>query len=180
MVETKPVVSDRSFRRVVTTRDAEGRSRILIEGPGRNFGTLHEFWATDPGDELLAPDLADAVLRPFKIGPTDGGTVFRFVEIEPEAKFAHLSEEERREAVRYAFSRVSSEGALVNTSRHPAMHQTETVDYIVILSGSLTMLLDDGEVELGPLDVVVQRGTNHAWVNKSNDIVLLAAVLTAA
>ena len=168
------------YRRVVTTRSAAGRSHIFIDGRARNFGTLHEHWMTDGGAPPLHAAVADPVWRPFKIEPQSGGTVFRFVEIEPEAKFAHLSDEERRKAVRFTFSRVASENALVNTARHPAMHQTETVDYIIVLSGCVTMLLDEGEVELRPFDVVVQRGTNHAWVNKSSEPALLAAVLTAA
>ena len=59
------------------------------------------------------------------------------------------------------------------------MHQTETIDYIIVLKGELTMLLEDGEVHLKPLDVVVQRGTNHAWVNRGSEPALLAAVLIA-
>ncbi len=180
VVQTGNPKSDRSFRRVVTTRDPAGRSRILLDGPGRNLGTLHEFWATDAGQNRLAVDPSDAMDRPFRISPGNGGSVFRFVEIEPESRLAHLSEEERRAVVRHAFSRVGSEEALVDTRRHHAMHQTETVDYIVVLAGRLTMLLDEGEVELGPLDVIVQRGTNHAWSNRTEEIVLLAAVLLSA
>ncbi len=57
------------------------------------------------------------------------------------------------------------------------MHQTPTVDYIILLSGRVTLLLDDDECELQPFDVVVQRGTNHAWINKGNEPALLIAVL---
>lgn len=48
------------------------------------------------------------------------------------------------------------------------MHRTETVDYAVVLQGELTMLLDDSEVTLRAGDVAIQRGTNHAWVNRSD------------
>ncbi|MDT1898668.1 cupin domain-containing protein, partial [Acinetobacter baumannii] len=44
---------------------------------------------------------------------------------------------------------------------------TESVDYGVVLHGALTLVLDDSEVALAPGDVVVQRGTNHAWANRS-------------
>ena len=53
------------------------------------------------------------------------------------------------------------------------MHKTRTVDYIILLSGNVTMLLDDDEVDLEPFDVVVQRGTNHAWVNHGEQEALL-------
>ena len=65
----------------------------------------------------------------------------------------------------------------VDTSRHPAMHKTKTIDYIILLKGDVTLLLDEGEVRLEPFNVVVQRGTNHAWVNNGNEPALLIAVL---
>jgi hypothetical protein len=66
------------------------------------------------------------------------------------------------------------------TSRHPGMHKTHTIDYIVPLSGEVTLLLDKGEADLKPFDVVVQRGTSHAWVNKGKEPALIAAVLIDA
>ena len=57
------------------------------------------------------------------------------------------------------------------------MHKTETIDYIIILKGDVTLILDEEEVELKPFDVVVQRGTNHAWINNGNEPALLIAVL---
>ena len=50
------------------------------------------------------------------------------------------------------------------------MHRTETIDYAVILSGEITMFLDDQDVELKAGDTVVQCGTNHAWVNRSGAV----------
>ena len=65
----------------------------------------------------------------------------------------------------------------VDSSRHPAMHKTKTIDYIILLKGDVTLLLDEDEVRLKPFDVVVQRGTNHAWVNNGDEPALLIAVL---
>jgi quercetin dioxygenase-like cupin family protein len=64
--------------------------------------------------------------------------------------------------------------------RHPGMHRTRTIDYVVLLSGEVTLLLDKGEVDLKPFDVVVQRGTSHAWVNKGKEPGLIVAVLIDA
>lgn len=180
MSETDPRIKASPFRRVVTIRDERGRSKVLLDLPGRQFGTLHELWMTDADAATAGGKPQDAVLRPFRISPTRGGSVFRFVTIEPESSLAGLTDEERRGRVRAAFAAVGSEDALVETSRHPAMHQTPTIDYIVVLAGRLSMLLDEGEVELGPHDVVVQRGTNHAWINRSEEPALLAAVLISA
>jgi len=64
-----------------------------------------------------------------------------------------------------------------DTTRHPGMHKTKTIDYIILLSGNATLLLDDDEVQLQPFDVVVQRGTNHAWVVDGTESALFIAVL---
>jgi uncharacterized cupin superfamily protein len=57
------------------------------------------------------------------------------------------------------------------------MHRTETIDYAVILSGEITMLLDDEDVHLKAGDVVVQCGTNHAWSNRSDAVCEVLFVL---
>ena len=57
------------------------------------------------------------------------------------------------------------------------MHKSDTIDYIILLKGDVTLILDQEEVDIKPFDVVVQRGTNHAWVNNGNDPALLIAVL---
>jgi quercetin dioxygenase-like cupin family protein len=60
------------------------------------------------------------------------------------------------------------------------MHKTESIDYIVLLKGDVSLILDEEEVRLQPFDVVVQRGTNHAWVNHGDEPALLIAVLIDA
>ena len=76
-----------------------------------------------------------------------------------------------------AFEKVGAAHHRVDTTKHPAMHKTDTVDYIILLKGDVTLMLDEEEVDLKPFDVVVQRGTNHAWVNNGNEPALLIAVL---
>ena len=63
------------------------------------------------------------------------------------------------------------------TGRHPLMHRTETIDYAIVLSGEITMLLDDSEVLLKAGDILVQCGTNHAWANRSNEPCTVAFIL---
>jgi quercetin dioxygenase-like cupin family protein len=76
------------------------------------------------------------------------------------------------------FRAVGSPAARVDTSRHPLMHTTPTVDYILLLSGRISLLLDEGEpIELQPLDAVVQRRTNHFWVNTGREPALLMCVM---
>ena len=62
----------------------------------------------------------------------------------------------------------------------PVWHTTETVDYDIVLSGELVLMLDAGEVTLHPGDVVIQRNTAHAWRNPTNAPVHWVAVLVPA
>ena len=63
----------------------------------------------------------------------------------------------------------------------PTMHRTETIDYIVVLSGKIDMELDEGEiVTLNTGDVMVQRGTNHAWINRYDEVCRMVFVLVDA
>ena len=61
--------------------------------------------------------------------------------------------------------------------RHPMMHSTRSLDYAIIMSGEIDMLLDDSEVHLKAGDVVVQQATNHAWVNRSGKPCRVAFIL---
>jgi uncharacterized cupin superfamily protein len=68
-----------------------------------------------------------------------------------------------------AFSQIGDVAAstVKAASPHPLMHRTESVDYGIVIEGEMTLILDDSEVLLKPGSVVVQRGTNHAWANRS-------------
>jgi uncharacterized cupin superfamily protein len=61
--------------------------------------------------------------------------------------------------------------------RHPFMHRTRTIDYAIVMQGEIDMLLDDSEIHLKAGDVLVQQGTNHAWVNRGKDICRIAFIL---
>jgi mannose-6-phosphate isomerase-like protein (cupin superfamily) len=164
----------RESRRVVTGHDAEGKSTIIIDGPPTPSGA---FWLTDgaPADNATLGDAAQLVR---KLEPSPGGTIFRYAVIPPEDP--NISAEERERAAAKLFAQMDAVHCRTDISRHPGMHKTSTVDYVVLLSGEVTMLLDRGEVNLKPFDVVVQRGTSHAWVNKGNEPAVLAAVLVDA
>ena len=77
------------------------------------------------------------------------------------------------------FGQLSSthQPSAADSAKHPTMHKTDSIDYLVVISGSMHMLMEEGEVELHAGDCIVQRGTNHAWVNRSGKPCLLAAVL---
>ena len=162
------------FRRIVTGHDTEGTSIIVSDGPP---APIAEFWVTDsaPADNSNPKDAAN---RPRRLEPPSGGSKFRFFTVEPEDPSVPAAQREEMAARR--FEAIGASHCRVDTRRHPAMHKTSTVDYIILLSGQVTMLLDRSEVDLKPFDVVIQRGTNHAWVNKGKEPALLVAVLIDA
>ena len=90
---------------------------------------------------------------------------------------AHLSDEEKRKANAEWFAAMNGAHLQPDTSKHPAMHRSPTTDYIILLSGEITLMLDKEERTLKPLDCVIQRGTNHAWINRGSEPALLMAVL---
>lgn len=167
------------MRRIVTGHDEKGKSVITIDGPparslGEEAGGLYELWNTD-GNEINTLDEIDRADDEVLLSPPNGGTKFRYFQINPtpEGVPADLIEAATAEA----FEKMGAAHHRVDTTRHPAMHKTKTIDYIILLKGDVTLLLDNEEVDLKPFDVVVQRGTNHAWVNNGNEPALFIAVL---
>ena len=108
--------------------------------------------------------------------PTNNGSVVRINRFAPESEaIRNMSVEESRAA----FAALGNEQASTfgRGGRHPLMHRTESIDYAIVLSGEITMLLDEEEVHLKAGDVLIQCGTNHAWSNRSNDICEVAFIL---
>ncbi len=171
------------FRRLVTANSASGKSRIVSDAPtphvlqsGQDRGLVN-FWATEGG----APDLdtQDGAARPVRLEPPSQGTVFRFFQLAPAAETA-VSLEEAEAAAANAFELMGAPHVRVDTSRHPSMHRSETLDYIIVLRGRVKLLLDEDDAVLEPFDVVIQRGTNHAWINLGSKPALLMGVLIDA
>jgi quercetin dioxygenase-like cupin family protein len=171
----------RPIRRVVTGHDERGRAVVVMDGPAANVlhrpsrpgVALTDLWATS-GTPAARTD-GDPVDRPVVLYPPPGGTVFRIIQFDPEdpGDLAHADGAT-------AFAAMGAAGTVVAGARHPYMHRTDTVDYAMVLQGSITMLLDDEDVELSSGDVVIQNGTNHAWANRGDAPCLMAFVLIDA
>jgi len=167
------------MRRIVTGNNDNGKSIVTIDGPparsiGEDVGGLFELWNTD-GNKVISTDLIDRADDEIILSPPRGGTKFRYFQINPLPE--GVPEDMLQEIAADAFEKVGAAHHRVDTSKHPAMHKTETVDYIILLQGDVTLILDEEEVDIKPFDVVVQRGTNHAWVNNGTEPALLIAVL---
>jgi len=170
----------RKPRRIVTGHNVQGKSVVLFhDEPPHAMGPAVEIWATDQTPASIRGN-ADASDRPVRLQPPPRGSLFRYFTIAPESQTAHLDEKTRADMALQMFASIGAHDVLVDTTRHPAMHRTRSIDYIILLSGKVTLLLDEGDVELEPFDVVVQRGTNHAWANHGTEPALLVGILIDA
>jgi len=166
-------------RRIVTGHDLQGRSVVVSDAPATNIlggddRGLINLWSTQASPASYdAPDpMAGDVVG---LLPPTNGTIFRFFQIPPEGEGP--ASPEVYAGTRAVFEAMGAGHCQPDTSRHPAMHKTESVDYIVLLKGEVSLILDADERALKPFDVVVQRGTNHAWANRGTEPALLLAVL---
>jgi mannose-6-phosphate isomerase-like protein (cupin superfamily) len=144
-----------SARRIVTGHDAQGNSIVLSDGAppqhhpmqGEAVGAnFIEMWSeTASVPALTSLPAAEPNERPFTIMPPSGH-LLRLIELYP-----------------------NSQGG-----KRTVMHRTRTIDYVIVLEGEAVLHLTDSEVVLHPGDVVVQRGTDHAWENRSNALTRMA------
>jgi len=171
------------IHRVVTGHDAHGRAVIVLNGPLPRVeeiaaipGTVfHEVWST-AGTPAPVDNGADPTLGPLMLPPPALGTRMRFVDIPPDtAEFLAQGASRMKDA----FSQIGDAAAstVQAHSPHPLMHRTESVDYGIVIDGEMTLVLDDSEVLLRPGSVVVQRGTNHAWANRSGRVCRMLFIL---
>ena len=168
------------IRRVVTGLDAQHRAvvqfdnRLALE-PGPFGINSVNLWITDSYPAGFSFE-RDTVPRPMGISPPDNGTKFRIVEFPPL--------DAATEATMPADFLMKSVGDKAPTRgvpvTHPLMHRTRSVDYAVVLSGEIEMMLDTTSVHLQPGDVVVQQATNHAWVNRGKQPCRILFVLMDA
>ena len=167
------------MRRIITGHDENGKSIVAIDGPparsiGEEAGGLYEIWNTE-GAGLDASSKKDRADIEIMLSPVESGTKFRYFQINPIPE--DISDEVIEAATAEAFEKIGATHHRVDTSRNAAMHETDTIDYIILLKGDVTLILDEEEIRLKPHDVVVQRATNHAWVNNGTEPALLIAVL---
>lgn len=178
-------MTEAPLRRIVTGHDAKGRAIILEDGPpprvqrvgGPRGPLFHEVWNTretparidaasgEPSEEgiSLAPPKHGTRIRVLDIPPEGAG----FEDVTPEQAKAHFAE--------VGAAQASSHGGA--GSRHAFMHRTETVDYGIVLEGELVLIVDEGETVVRAGDIVIQRGTNHGWANRSDRNCRIAFIL---
>lgn len=146
-------------RRVVTGHDASGTSVVVFDGPvpvhrvlAEDGVAFFEIWQTDSAPAAIAAiEPSEPTERTLRVPPEPMGTKIRINEFQP--------------------------GHLDTRGLQSPVHRTESIDYGIVLEGEIVLVLDESEVTLRAGDVVVQRGTDHAWANRGDEVARVAFVL---
>lgn len=172
------------MRRVITGEGLDGRSTIVIDAPpsgeigAPGLGGLYEVWHEAVGEPLNAKDRSDRGDTIPMLSPASGKVKVRWFVIEPAPPDA--PPEAIKGAARARFAQFGAEHELRDQDRHPAMHQTDTLDIICLISGEASLILDDGEARLKPGQIVIQRGVSHAWTAHGGPALFLAVLIDRA
>ena len=166
-------------RRIVVV-DENDRSKCIADGPSPDVRTdparpgfaSTRIWVTDRTPARMK-GVRESLHTPHTIEPPRGGSVCRVVTFPPDANYK--GKVGAKEVQAY-FAAMGSPGASTYSPKapHPYMQKTETLDFCLVLEGEITLVLDTEEVNLKAGDTVVQRGTNHAWSNRSNEPCVIA------
>jgi naringenin degradation protein FdeH len=170
-----------NIRRVVTVVDDDGKAVVLFDGDNphkmaranRN-SVARLLWMTD-GSPAAISGTADRAAASVGIAPPAGGSIFRIVDFPPITPAIEKLDPNQMQS---ELGRHAPKRGL--PPRHPLMHRTRTVDYAIVMEGEIDMLLDDSEIHLKAGDVLIQQGTNHAWVNRGSETCRIAFVLIDA
>ena len=170
-----------AMRRVITGDDAAGKSVIILDGgPSSaigdpNIGGLFEIWE-DSTSGALDPNKRDDMggKRPV-LGPRPGNVQVRWFVVSPLP--SDVPKAQLDKGLRAAFAAAGGEHHVIDQTRHPAMHETQTLDVICLLQGDVSLILEGTETRLKPGQVVIQRGTNHAWEAHGGPALLLGVLI---
>jgi len=144
---------------VVTGIGTDGRSMIVSDADAPGGDPMAGLWRTDPAP---GPEGYDGEVDLTRLEPPAGGTSWRVFDLPPDEVVAEY-------LARQEIPGVESDG----------FPRTETVDYVMVLEGEVTLELDEGSVDLSTGDCVVQRGTRHAWRNRTGRPVRMAVVMVS-
>tara|TARA_R110000751_G_scaffold234229_6_gene335628 strand:- start:433 stop:969 length:537 start_codon:yes stop_codon:yes gene_type:complete len=172
----------KKFRRLVTGHDENGVAKVIrddiadciLQRPTRPGITLTNLWQIDQSPAQMERH-DDPVEGPLILHPPKNGSVFRIVQFNPEDPDVIANIDGKA-----AFAAMGAGANVVENGRHPYMHRTDSIDYSIVLSGEMYMMMDEEDVLVKAGDVVIQQGTNHAWSNRGTEPCLMMFVLNDA
>jgi hypothetical protein len=176
-----------SFRRVVTAKNAGGKSVVMSDGRSPREMALKYtpgFVSAPIWMSAATPSLQAAGNDPMSVPgssllPGEGGSTFLVVTFPPDSVMMSADFDPAKAGPEH----LAAAPGIAETfePEHPGMHTTPTVDYGVVLDGEIWLELDDGEtINLKQHDTFVQHGARHGWRNKGNKPATLAFVLIGA
>lgn len=171
-----------AVRRVVTGHTASGDATIIEDGPAplevrnpaRPGFVLRNLWRTTESPVMV--NATDTIADQEGLLPPTNGTVLRVIDFPAEPTDPDVLREQLEAAFRANYPDADHTGSS-HDQPHPGMHKTATVDYAIVLHGSIIAILDDCETEMHAGDILIQRGTNHAWSNRSGEPARIAFIL---
>ena len=178
-------MTERSVRRIVTGHDPRGKAIIQEDGAaprvqriGGTIGPLfHEVWNTRTTPAPIDAASGEPPEDGITLAPPKNGTRIRVLDIPPDdASLENVTPEQARAhfaEIGAADASSRAEGG----ARHAHMHRTETIDYGIVLEGEIVLIMDEGETTVRAGDIVIQRGTNHGWANRSDSNCRIAFIL---
>ncbi|MEI7427985.1 MAG: cupin domain-containing protein [Betaproteobacteria bacterium] len=168
------------IRRVITDNDSSGKSYFIEDGPSpavkevaqRPGYRVTNIWRTTQSPVKVNSE--DSITQHAGVLPPKNGNVLRIIDYPPEPK--DPQEIKRLQDITFA-NLYPDAGHDLKPGDHPGMHITKTVDYAIVLAGEITAILETSETILRAGDVLIQRGTNHAWANRSDYPARIAFIL---
>jgi hypothetical protein len=170
-------------RRVITAQKPGEGSFVSADAPAPNvvdmpggMVTVHSLWTTSESPVRLRHDDEDPAAAPYQLEPARGGHNFLIADLHPAMGESVSAEDARKLFEAIGGASASTHGA----DAGELMHRTETLDYGIVLDGEITLVTNAGETHLKAGDVVVQRGSDHAWSNRSGKTCRMAFFMTSA
>lgn len=170
-----------AMRRVITGEDGAGKSLVIVDGPPSgeigdpNLGGLFEIWHEAVSGEFDRRHAGDLGERKPILSPDDGKVKVRWFVISPAPEGA--PHDMIKQVVRERFADFGAAHELTDQDRHPAMHKTDTLDIICLISGEASLVLDNEERRLKPGNIVIQRGASHGWTAHGGPALFLAVLI---
>ena len=175
-------------RRIVCAINEQGRSVIaddaeapvIQRGPARPGFGVRNLWVTTQAPARL--DQPDRTAEFPGFMPPRAGTVVKTIDFPPEPKDPEAKKRLAEETLKRQSSAPTEPGMRrkAEGARHVGMHETDTIDYAVILSGEIHAVVDEGETLMRAGDVMIQCGTSHSWDNRSDEICRVLFVMIDA
>jgi hypothetical protein len=175
MTDTLPPI-----RRILTEDNDQHRSRIVEDGPSPSVRIVPErpgyrvsnIWRMTESPGKL--EAADSIAEHRGVLPPQNGNVIRVIDYPADPQDMDQLRVMQNATFGTMFQDADRD---VQPGSHPGMHRTDTVDYAILLAGEMVAIMDDGETVMRAGDILIQRGTNHAWANRSGKPARIVFVL---